>query len=104
MAIGLMLVLPRIPQLLYGTEILMEDSSNPGDHGLIRSDFPGGWDNDKINAFSKQNLTDDQIEMQEYLKVLLNFRKNQRQFTLEIPFILHQKMVFIYYNEDIMMK
>ena len=78
MAIGLMLVLPRIPQLLYGTEILMEDSSNPGDHGLIRSDFPGGWDNDKINAFSKQNLTDDQIEMQEYLKVLLNFRKKSK--------------------------
>ena len=78
MAIGLMLVLPRIPQLLYGTEILMEDSSNPGDHGLIRSDFPGGWDNDEINAFSKQNLTDDQIEMQEYLKVLLNFRKKSK--------------------------
>lgn len=78
MAIGLMLVLPRIPQLLYGTEILMEDSSNPGDHGLIRSDFPGGWDNDKINAFSKQNLTDEQIEMQEYLKVLLNFRKKSK--------------------------
>ena len=78
MAIGLMLVLPRIPQLLYGTEILMEDSSNPGNHGLIRSDFPGGWDNDKINAFSKQNLTDDQIEMQEYLKVLLNFRKKSK--------------------------
>ena len=78
MAIGLMLVLPRIPQLLYGTEILMEDSSNPGDHGLIRSDFPGGWDNDKINAFSKQNLTDEQIDMQEYLKVLLNFRKKSK--------------------------
>ena len=78
MAIGLMLVLPRIPQLLYGTEILMEDSSNPGDHGLIRSDFPGGWDNDRINAFSKQNLTDEQIEMQEYLKVLLNFRKKSK--------------------------
>ena len=78
MAIGLMLVLPRIPQLLYGTEILMEDSSNPGDHGLIRSDFPGGWDNDKINAFSKQNLTDEQVDMQEYLKVLLNFRKKSK--------------------------
>ena len=32
MAIGLMLVLPRIPQILYGTEILMEDSAKPGDH------------------------------------------------------------------------
>ena len=43
MAISLMLILPRIPQILYGTEILMQDTAKPGDHGLIRTDFPGGW-------------------------------------------------------------
>ena len=32
----------RITQFYYGTEILMNDSAKPGDHGLIRSDFPGG--------------------------------------------------------------
>ena len=76
MAISLMLVLPRIPQILYGTEILMEDSANPGDHGLIRTDFPGGWKNDKSNAFTSQNLNENQLEMQNYLRTLLNFRKN----------------------------
>jgi glycosidase len=37
-------------QFYYGTEILM---SNPGtsDHGVIRSDFPGGWEGDAVNAF-----------------------------------------------------
>tara|TARA_X000001036_G_scaffold359966_1_gene342783 strand:- start:254 stop:928 length:675 start_codon:yes stop_codon:yes gene_type:complete len=76
MAISLLLVLPRIPQILYGTEILMDDSDNPGDHGLIRTDFPGGWDDDKVNAFTGKNINSNQLEMQNYLKSLLNFRKN----------------------------
>ncbi len=75
MAVSLMLILPRIPQILYGTEILMQDTANPGDHGLIRTDFPGGWDNDKVNAFTQQGLQKEQIEMQEFLKKLLNFRR-----------------------------
>ena len=78
MALGLLLVLPRIPQILYGTEILMEDSDNPGDHGLIRTDFPGGWKEDKINAFTGKNLGQNQLEMQNYLKTILNFRKNSK--------------------------
>ena len=78
MAVGLILVLPRIPQILYGTEILMEDTANPGDHGLIRTDFPGGWKNDESNAFSGENLKNDQLEMQNYLKTILNFRKNSK--------------------------
>jgi len=39
MALGLMLTLPRTPQIYYGTEILMENSEKLGDHGLIRTDF-----------------------------------------------------------------
>ena len=76
MAMSIMLVLPRIPQVLYGTEILMQDSANPGDHGLIRTDFPGGWNDDNQNAFTGENLSEEQLDMQNYLKVLLNFRKN----------------------------
>ena len=56
----------------------MEDSANPGDHGLIRTDFPGGWITDKSNAFTGKNLEDSQKEMQNYLKKLLNFRKNSK--------------------------
>ena len=78
MAVSLMLTLPRIPQILYGTEILMEDSAKPGDHGLIRTDFPGGWKNDKSNAFTRENLEDSQLEMQNYIKTILNFRKNSK--------------------------
>jgi len=76
MALGYMLALPRIPQLYYGAEILMQNSAKPGDHGLIRTDFPGGWKDDKVNAFTGEGLTSNQVEMQSFLKKLLNYRKN----------------------------
>ena len=76
MALGLILTMPRIPQILYRTEILMHDTSKPGDHGLIRSDFPGGWKSDKTSGFDQSGLSNKQIEMQNFLRKLLNFRKN----------------------------
>lgn len=76
MALGYLLALPRISQLYYGTEILMQNSAKPGDHGLIRTDFPGGWKDDKSNAFIGEGLTSDQAEMQSFLKKVLNYRKN----------------------------
>ena len=78
MALSYLFVLPRIPQMYYGTEILMDDTANPGDHGLIRTDFPGGWKDDKVNAFSGQGLTAQQKEMQSFITKLLNYRKNSK--------------------------
>ncbi|SEB48883.1 Glycosidase [Tenacibaculum sp. MAR_2009_124] len=78
MALSYMLVLPRIPQIYYGTEILMNDFEKPGDHGLIRSDFPGGWKGDSINAFTKEGLSSEQIEMQSFLTKILNYRKRSK--------------------------
>ena len=76
MALSTMLTLPRVPQLYYGTEILMQDFDKPGDHGLIRTDFPGGWTGDSVNAFTGEGLNSDQKEMQNFIKILLNFRKD----------------------------
>ena len=76
MAMAYFLTLPRIPQLYYGTEILMQNTAKPGDHGLIRTDFPGGWDGDATNAFTATGLSAAQLDMQQYLKTLLQFRKN----------------------------
>ncbi|WP_054852596.1 glycoside hydrolase family 13 protein [Olleya sp. ITB9] len=76
MALSYLLTLPRIPQLYYGTEILMNDFAKPGDHGLIRTEFPGGWQDDTVNAFSGEGLTDAQKDMQLFLKKVLNYRKS----------------------------
>jgi glycosidase len=78
MALSYLLCLPRIPQLYYGTEILMDDFAKPGDHGLIRTDFPGGWKDDSVNAFTGKGVSTVQKDMQSYLKKLLNFRKDSK--------------------------
>lgn len=78
MAMSYLLMLPRIPQVYYGTEILLENSNKRGDHGLIRSDFPGGWDGDKINAFTGNGLTSQQNDMQLFMKKILNYRKSSK--------------------------
>jgi glycosidase len=76
MALAYLLVAPRIPQIYYGTEIQMQNSAKPGDHGLIRTDFPGGWEGSPKNAFTGEGLSESQIKTQEILKTLLNFRKD----------------------------
>src|SRR5690606_21933864 len=78
MALAYILTLPRIPQVYYGTEILMNDFEKPGDHGLLRGDFPGGWEGDIVNAFTGEGLSDDQKAMQEFLKSVLNYRKGSK--------------------------
>ena len=44
-----------IPQVYYGTEIL---KTGAGLDGLKRKDFPGGWSEDPINAFTEQGRRD----------------------------------------------
>ncbi len=75
MAIAFYLTMRGIPQIYYGTEILM---SHPGtdSHGVIRSDFPGGWDGDRVNAFTGKGLGKEQREAQAFMRKLLNWRKS----------------------------
>jgi len=68
-----------IPQLYYGSEILMKGATNPD--GWVRLDFPGGWEGDAKNAFSQKGLTDEEKMMQNYVKALANFRLKSSAIT-----------------------
>jgi len=63
-----------IPQFFYGTEIIM-DNTGTDSHGVIRSDFPGGWPGDTVNAFTGQNLKPEVLDIQNWVSKLLNWRK-----------------------------
>ncbi len=76
MALAYVLTARRIPQLYYGTEVLMASFKERND-GEIRHDFPGGWAGDAVNAFTGSGLTVAQKEMQSYVRQLLNWRKTQ---------------------------
>jgi glycosidase len=74
MGLGFLLTSRGIPQIYYGTEVLMSGKSHPYD-GNVRLDFPGGWTGDKKNAFTQEGLTNDEKDVQNYVKQLANFRK-----------------------------
>ncbi len=77
MALSFLLTTRGIPEIYYGTEILMDGFGSEG-HFNIRKDFPGGWQGDKINAFTQKGLTKEQINAQIFTKKLLNWRKSNR--------------------------
>jgi len=81
MAITYLLTMRGIPQFLYGTEILASNSRHPNDHGHIRIDFPGGWPGDSVNAFSGQGLSSAQLSMQQFMRQLLQWRKQHPAIT-----------------------
>lgn len=74
MAMVFLLTTRGIPQIYYGTEILM-DGHGSVSHGNLRQDFPGGWKDDKMNAFTGQNLSMERKMALEFMSRLLNWRK-----------------------------
>jgi len=70
MALTYLLTIRGIPQIYYGTEILMDNTGHHKVDGLIRSDFPGGWSEDAANAFTGKGLTPEQLNAQMFLKQL----------------------------------
>lgn len=75
MALAFVATAPRIPQFYAGTEIQMPSTTKGRDDASYRRDFPGGWQGDSSNAFTGNGLTPQQKAAQDYLKKLLNWRK-----------------------------
>jgi glycosidase len=72
--IALLLTIPGIPQLYYGTELLMHGSKEEGD-GYVRRDVPGGWPGDSVNQFEPSGRTALQNEAWNYVQTLLKWRR-----------------------------
>ncbi len=93
-----------IPQIYYGTEIAM---SSTGDHGALRKDFPGGWPGDKANAFTGRSLNKKELEAQNFIRKLLNWRKENIAITMGN--MIHYPVengIYVYfrsYNEALVM-
>ena len=79
-ALALLLTMNRIPQLYYGTEVLMKGTKEKTD-GNVRKDFPGGFSGDKQNAFTAEGRTKEQNAMFVWLSRLLHWRKGNDVIT-----------------------
>lgn len=78
--IALLLTLRGIPQLYYGTEILMKNFKNPSD-AMVRLDFPGGFEGDAQNKFTVQGRTTAEQQAFDYVKTIAQYRKNSSALT-----------------------
>lgn len=100
MALTWLLTLRGIPQLYYGTEILMKNFKNPSD-AKVREDFPGGWKDDAINKFSPLGRTDKENEIFNYVKKLANYRKQSSALTTgKLMQFVPADGVYVYFRYD----
>jgi glycosidase len=74
MGISLLLTMRGIPELYYGTEILMKNFKNPSD-AQVREDFPGGFPGDPVNKFESRGRTGLENRAHDYIARLAAFRK-----------------------------
>ncbi|MCF6212912.1 MAG: glycoside hydrolase family 13 protein [Flavobacteriaceae bacterium] len=100
LAMALIATVRGIPQIYYGSEIGMMGDKNQGD-GDIRRDFPGGWTNDKQNAFTAAGRNDAQQKWFAFTKKLLNWRqKNTAVQTGKFSHYIPQNNVYVYFRHD----
>ena len=79
-ALALLMTVRRIPQMYYGTEIMMNGTKEVTD-GNVRKDFPGGFPGDRNNAFTREGRTEAQQQMWQWTSRLLHWRKGNEVIT-----------------------
>lgn len=74
-AVTFLLTSRGIPQIYYGTELLMNGTRAAGGDGNVRRDMPGGFPGDKTDAFTAAGRTDKQNEAFDFIQKLLQWRR-----------------------------
>jgi len=96
---AILLTMRGIPQMYYGDEILMAGYSNPD--GLVRSDFAGGWAEDKVNKFTAAGRTQKENEAFNYVRALANYRKGSTALqTGKLMQYIPQNGIYVYFRYD----
>ena len=79
-ALAILLTVNRIPQLYYGTEVLMNGTKEITD-GNVRKDFPGGFPGDEVNKFTRDGRTRAENAMFDWLSRILHWRQGNETIT-----------------------
>ena len=105
LALTFILTTRGIPQLYYGDEILM---TGGGADGLKRKDFPGGWTEDPINAFTAQGrsqLADESgfpvDEAHDFLKNVSTWRQDKDVIhNGELTHFIPEENIYVYFRHN----
>ena len=98
MAMTILATVRGIPQLYYGSEIGMSGNKDKGDAD-IRQDFPGGWEGDANNAFTKEGRTEMQNEYFDFTSKLFNWRKTKSAVHFgKMTHYIPENNVYVYFR------
>ena len=98
MAMTILATVRGIPQLYYGSEIGMSGNKDKGDAD-IRQDFPGGWEGDTNNAFTKEGRTEMQNEYFDFTSKLFNWRKTKSAVHFgKMTHYIPENNVYVYFR------
>jgi glycosidase len=88
-----------VPQLYYGTEVMMKNFADPD--GKVRLDFPGGWAGDSANKFTAAGRTPQEDSLFNYTRALAKFRKGSSAIkTGKMMQYVPEDGVYVYFRYD----
>ena len=95
-AMTLLLTTRRIPQLYYGTEVMMNGTKAKFD-GHVRKDFLGGWEGDARNLFNAAERNAVESEAFNFISNILHWRKGNDVIAKgEMKHFIPQQGVYVY--------
>ncbi len=99
LGMAFLLTVRGIPQIYYGTEILMTGTDENFSHGKLRKDFPGGWPDDTKNAFTSRGRTKMQNEAWDYLQKILQWRKTSKAIHYgKLTHFIPEDNIYVYFR------
>jgi neopullulanase len=100
MGLTWLLTLRGIPQLYYGTEVLMKNMKTNTD-ATVREDFPGGWKQDSVSRFTASGRNELQNTAFSFVSRLANYRKKSSALTSgKTMQYVPKNGVYIYFRYD----
>lgn len=89
-----------IPQIYYGTEILMDGDDAKG-HGVLRQEFTGGWPDHKRSAFTPEGRTKLENEAWSYISNLLRWRQTATAIhNGRLVHFIPENDVYVYFRQN----
>lgn len=76
MALAWLMTTRGIPQIYYGTELMMGHENRGGDDEVWRQTMPGGFPDDDRSVFTKEGRTQKENEIHEFTKKLIQWRNS----------------------------
>ncbi|MDX2285499.1 MAG: glycoside hydrolase family 13 protein [Bacteroidia bacterium] len=101
MGLGFLLTTRGIPQVYYGTEILMKNNFDWGNHDKVREEFPGGWPGDKVNKFAAAGRTPQEQAAFTFFRTLANYRRTSSALrTGKLMQFVPENGTYVYFRYD----